>query len=84
VTGPTRRKATCLASAPGLVGAWDSFDLSPRVLPRALHYPGHRTLKSLRFLLNFLKHRFGEIKTLLALVALRDVRTALVLLVGHG
>ncbi len=38
----------------------------------------------MRFLLDLVEHRLGEIEALLALVALGGVRTALVLLVGHS
>jgi hypothetical protein len=54
------------------------------VLPRTLHDPRHGSLQALRFLLDLIQHGLGEIKALLPLVAFGDVRTALVLLVGHA
>jgi hypothetical protein len=54
------------------------------MLPGALHDPGHGSLQPLRFLLDLVEHRLWKIETLLALVALGSIRTALVLLVGHS
>src|SRR5579859_7734478 len=71
-------------SAARFVGPGNGLDFLARVLPRPLHDPRHRSLQAVRFFLYFFEHRLGEVQTLLALVALGDVRTALVLVVRHG
>src|SRR5579863_500343 len=69
-------------SAPGLVRTGDRLDLLASVLPRPLHYPGHRALTSLRLLLDLVEHRLGKIEALLSLVAFRCIVGA-ALGVGH-
>src|ERR1019366_7420910 len=71
-------------SAARFVRPGDRLDLFASVLPGALHDPRHGALQAVRFLLNLLEHRLWEVEALLPLAALREIRTAFVLVVRHG
>jgi len=68
-------------SAPRFSPAWfvrarNRFDLFASVLPCTLDYPRHGALEPLRFFLDLVEHRLGEVEALLSLVAFRWVGAA--------